>query len=371
MDNVFPTDRETTPLGSAVGIGRAKGCARILKGEEMVRTKMRWLVGMAAGATLLSSSLVGFGVAQATTKAKHYTVAYLSYGVANSYDAPMLAAAKAVAGASGVRVVVFDSQTSYTSQASQLQNVINSGQYQGIILQPVYGAALLKTVQKAIKKGIKVVNIDQILGTKYTTDQIQVKGLAGNVVFFPSKIGTQLGTLAQQACGTANPCKIGLVHNYTGYEPDGAITVAFKAQIAKNANDQIVAEGDGLYQAGVAVTQVQNMLTAHSDINVIVGADQDCEGAQVALTAAKNTSVKLVCYGGSAAGQAQLKSATGPWFADVLQVPATEGQLGMSMLIKAMKTGKSQGSKNPVAGLPNNGILTPANAGKFTGEWPG
>ena len=80
------------------------------------------------------------------------------------------------------------------------------------------------------------------------------------------------------------------------------------------------------------------------------------------MSAAKNTSVKLVCYGGSATGVAQLKAGTGPWFADVLQMPATEGQVGMSMLIKALKTGKKQGSKNPVAGLPNNGILTPSNA---------
>jgi len=335
----------------------------------MGKNKMRWLTGLAAGATLMSSTLIGLGVAQAATK--HYKVAYMSYGVANSYDAPMLAAAKAVAGANGVSVTVFDSGTSYTTQVSQLQNVINSGQFQGVIVQPIYGAAIMSTVAKAIQKGIKVVNIDQILGTKYTTDQIQVKGLSGNVVFFPSKIGTQLAQLAHQACAGASPCKIGLVHNYIGYEPDGAITTAFNAQLAKNSSDSVVASADGLYQAGVALTQVQNMLTAHPDINVIVGADQDCEGAQAALAAAQNTTVKLVCYGGSAAGQAQLASGKGPWFADVLQMPATEGQLGMSMLIKAMKTGKSQGSKNPVAGLPNNGILTPANAKKFTGEWPG
>ena len=335
----------------------------------MVKTKMRWLTGIAAGATLLSTSLLGLGTAQAATKT--YKEAYLSYGVANSYDAPMLAAAKAVAGAEGVKVTVFDSQTSYATQVAQLQTVISSGQYQGVILQPVYGAALIPTVQKAIAKGIKVVNIDQILGTKYTTDKIQVKGLAGNVVFFPSKIGTQLATLAHQACAGKNPCNIGLVHNYTGYEPDGAITVAFKAYIATKAKDHVVAEADGLYQAGVALTQVQNMLTAHPNINVIVGADQDCEGAQQALTAASNTKVKLVCYGGSAYGVAQLQSHKGPWTADVLQMPATEGQLGMSMVIAAMKTGKSQGSKNPVAGLPNNGILTPANSKSFTGEWPG
>jgi ribose transport system substrate-binding protein len=332
---------------------------------------MRWLVGIAAGATLLTSAVTSFGVAQAATKAKTFKVAYMSYGVANSYDAPMLAAAKAVAAANGIKVVVFDSQSSYATQASELQTVISSGQYQGVIVQPVYGAALIPTVKKAIAKGIKVVNIDQILGPKYTTDQIQVPGLAGNVVFFPSKIGSQLGVLTHQACAGANPCQIGLVHNYTGYEPDGAITAAFDAFLATKSKDKIVAQADGLYQAGVALTQVQNMLTAHPNINVIVGSDQDCEGAQAALTAANNTKVKLVCYGASSYGVAQLASHKGPWYADVAQMPATEGQEGMSMLIAALKTGKSQGTKNPVAGLPNNGILTPANAKTFTGEWPG
>jgi ABC-type sugar transport system substrate-binding protein len=117
------------------------------------------------------------------------------------------------------------------------------------------------------------------------------------------------------------------------------------------------------------LTQVQDMLTAQPNLNVIVGADQNCEGAQSALTAVKNTSVKLVCYGASAAGVAALKS--GAWFADVAQMPATEGQLGMIALVKVLKTGKSSGSQNPVAKLPNNGILTQANVGKFTAEWPG
>ena len=40
-------------------------------------------------------------------------------------------------------------------------------------------------------------------------------------------------------------------------------------------------------------------------------------------------------------------------------------------LIKAMKTGKATKAQNPVAALPNNGIVTAANANKFQGEWPG
>lgn len=331
-----------------------------------------------AGLIALSSTAIGFAsTAQAATKHKTYNVAYLSYGVANSYDAPMLAAAQAVAAAAGnVKVTVFDSQSSYTTQVSQLQDVINSGKYQGIITQPIYGAALIPGVQLAIKKHIRVVNIDQILGKNYASDKIQVRGLAGNVVFFPSKIGSQLAQETAAACGTASPCKIALVHNYKGYEPDSAISTAFAAGVAKHSSESVVAEGDGFYTPSTALTFVSDTLVAHPDLNVIVGADQDCEGAQSALASAHITTVKLVCYGASATGIAAVKS--GAWFADVAQMPATEGQLGMIALIKAMKnphfTGKHAfkgKSQNPVAKLPNHGIVTKANASKFNGEWPG
>jgi ribose transport system substrate-binding protein len=339
----------------------------------MLKNRFRNFTILTAGLMVMTS--IGFGVmtsAQAATKhkVKTYNVAYLSYGVANSYDAPMLAAAKAVAATTGhVNVQVFDSQSTDTLQVSELQQAISSGKFQGILVQPIYGPALLPGVKLAIKKKIKVVNIDQILGTNYSSDQIEVHGLSGNVVFFPAKIGTQLAAETKLACGTASPCKIALVHNYIGDEPDAEITKTFDAGVASNSTENIVANGDGLYTPSVALTFIQNTLVANPDLNVIVGADQDCEGAQSALTSAKNTSVKLVCYGASATGIAAVKS--GAWFADVAQLPATEGELGMIALIKAMKTGKGSGSENPVAKLPNNGIVTKANASKFNGEWPG
>lgn len=337
----------------------------------MLKNRFRSVTIAMAGVLAITS--VGLGVmtsAQAATKHKTYNVAYLSYGVANSYDAPMLAAAKAVALTTGhVKVTVFDSQSTDTTQVSQLQDVISSGKYQGIIVQPIFGPVLIPGIKRAIKKGIKVVNIDQILGTNYGSDQIQVHGLSGNVVFYPAKIGSQLAAEAIAACGSANPCKIALVHNYTGYEPDSEITKTFDAGIAKHSTASIVANGDGLYTPSVALTFVADTLVANPNLNVIVGADQDCEGAQSALTSAHNTSVKLVCYGASATGISAVKAGT--WFADVAQLPATEGELGMIALIKAMKTGKGSGSENPVAKLPNNGIVTKANANKFNGEWPG
>ena len=80
-------------------------------------------------------------------------LAYLSFAVANSYDAPMLAAAKAVAKAQGASVTVFDAANDPKKQLAQLQTAITSKQYDGIIVQPIFGPQLIPTIKQAIKAG--------------------------------------------------------------------------------------------------------------------------------------------------------------------------------------------------------------------------
>jgi len=43
----------------------------------------------------------------------------------------------------------------------------------------------------------------------------------------------------------------------------------------------------------------------------------------------------------------------------------------MQALITAIQTGKVSGAIDPVAGLPDNGIVTKADVSQFTAEWPG
>src|SRR5215469_16579238 len=116
---------------------------------------------------------------------KTYNVAYMSYAVANDYDKGMLANAEAVAAKNNIKITVFDAANSSNTQYSQLQTVISSGKYQGIITQPIVGTALVPLVQQAIAAGIKVVNMDQILGSNLRTADPQVQGLSGNAVFNP------------------------------------------------------------------------------------------------------------------------------------------------------------------------------------------
>jgi len=331
------------------------------------RSKVR--IGFAVFAvscSLLVNSTVAFAAK------KQINVAYLSFAITNSYDAPMLAAARAVAQASGVKVTVFDAGNDPKVQYTQLQNAISSGKYQGIITQPIFGAGLAPLVAKAIAKGIKVVNIDQILGANFTTDKPQVKGLSANVTFVPSKIGTQLGQQVIAACASKsfNPCKVGYIYSIKASTLDVAIYKGFSDAIAKNSAVQIVADGQSYFTPSIALAAVQNMLQAQPDLNVIVASDQGIQGAVQAVAAAKLTGqVLLVGFGASGAGIAGVKDGT--WFSNVAQAPASEGTLGMIALIKAIKTGKSSGAINPVAALPNGGLVTKATAKLFTAEWPG
>ena len=82
---------------------------------------------------------VASGAGASTSNPK---IAYLSFAVANSYDAPMLAAAKSVAKAQGASVTVFDAANDPKKQLAQLQTAITSKQYDGIIVQPIFGPQL-------------------------------------------------------------------------------------------------------------------------------------------------------------------------------------------------------------------------------------
>lgn len=319
-------------------------------------------------ALLAASAAAGSAIGAASQQdAKRARIAYLSFAVANSYDAPMLAAAKAVAKAQGASVTVFDAANDPKKQLSQLQTVTSSKQYDGVIVQPIFGPQLIPTITSALKSGLKIVNIDQILGTNPGTAAPPVRGLSGNVVFVQTQIGRKQGRLVVQACAEAkaNPCTVGYLYSVKVSSLDTAIRKGFDA-VTAGQGIEVVAEGETFYNPANALKAAQTMFQAQPDLDVIVGADQGATGAQQALSGKQ---VILVGYGGGGVG---LKAvASGAWYGTVVQRPATEGKLGMQCIIKAVKTGKGCGGIDVLAGLPDGGVVTKANAAKFKAEWPG
>ena len=147
-----------------------------------------------------AASAAASAAAAPSVNDKTLEIAYLSFAVANSYDAPMLAAAKAAAAAGNANLTVFDANLDPNQQVKQLQDAVASGKYDAIITQPLYGAGMVEDVKKAIAAGIKVGNIDQVLGADMTTPNSQVEGLSSNVAFVPSELGKKIGNLVVTAC---------------------------------------------------------------------------------------------------------------------------------------------------------------------------
>ena len=318
--------------------------------------------------TTTSSSATASATAAAS---KPMNIAYLSFAVDNSYDAPMLAAAQAVASTDGATLKVFDANNNPQTQYDQLQTVINSGQYNGIITQPIESTGLVSLVQQAIAKGIKVVNMDQILGSALNTAAPQVSGLSANVTFVPTTIGTQLGQQVVAACASKSlsPCKVGYLYDIKASSLDTAIYGAFTAAI-KGSPVKMVTYGQSYFTPTIGLSAVETMLQAQPSLNLIVGSDQGIEGAMTALTTVdKSDHVLLVGYGASAAAVAGIQS--GAIFSDVAQAPASEGRLAVQALVAAIQTGKVSGTINPVGAFPDSGIVTKADARQFTAEWPG
>jgi ribose transport system substrate-binding protein len=313
-------------------------------------------------------SVASMGTAQAAAK-KPIRIAFLSFAVNNPYDAPMLAAAQTTAASLGAKLTVFDANNSPTTQYTQLQSVINSGAYKGIITQPIEDTNLIPLVKQAIKKKIKVVNVDQILGPSAATGAVQVKGLSANVVFVPTTIGTSLGQQAALACKAYATCDIGYLYNIQGSTVDTAVHASFLKALG-SAGTVVNDSGQTYFNVPDGQSAVSTELTADPSINVIVAADQGCVGAQNYLTTINeyNTGkVSLVCWGASYEAQQGVEA--GGWFSDTAQAPASEGQLGVQALVKAITTGKNSGALDPVASEPDHGLLTKADAKQFTPQW--
>jgi len=321
------------------------------------------MVGALVSVAVWSGAAAG---ASARSTAKPVRIAYLSFAVANSYDAPMLAAAKAAAAKGGAKITVFDANNDPKAQFSQLQTAATSKQYDAIIVQPIFGTGLISVVKQAIKNKIKVVNMDQELGANLGTAKPQVPGLSGNVVFVPTLIGQHLGQLVVKACASKSSCNVGYLFDIKASALDVAIRGGFDKAVAGHGNIKVVAEGESFFTPATGLKAVQTMLTANAAINLVAGSDQGIEGAVQVVDKSK---VTLVGYGGSAAG---LKGvADGSWYGTVMQLPASEGRIAVQCAIKAVRTGKGCGGIDPVDAVPDAGVVTKANVAKFKGEWPG
>lgn len=326
----------------------------------------------AVATAAVALSLVAGGLVTTSARAAStINIAYLSASSANTWLKASKAEMDKIAKKNGMKITEFDAQFKPGEQAKQIQDVLASKKYKGLIIASVDGAGIIPSLQDAVKAGLKVGILNQVVGTKLDTAEPQFNGPSVVVMVPPKVSGQRIGKLTLKACEGLNPCNVVFFYGIKGIPLDNAIKEGFDETIAANPNIKIVAEGEGKYLGpDTAQKSMQDIMQKTPAFDVVVGADQSIQGVVLALTdAGKLGKSKLIGFGGSKAAIDGVKNGT--WFADLFGAPGTEGRLLMEGMVKAIKTGKKSGGIDPATKLPDGALVTKANVSKFKAEWNG
>ncbi len=111
------------------------------------------------------------------------------------------------------------------------------------------------------------------------------------------------------------------------------------------------------YVAEPAIGIAQNMLQANPEMNVLmVTSDQASAGAEQALEdAGRLEDIRLVSSGGSCPAVQAVEE--GRWFATIIDLPKTEGRLGMEIAIDWVQRGRDGAPGPEPPGRPRPGPL--------------
>jgi ribose transport system substrate-binding protein len=325
-----------------------------------------------AGVALLVTGALVAGTAAivgAQSPAAGTNVAYLSASSANTWLQASKAEMDTIAAENGITITEFDGQFNPDTQQAQLQDAIASGQYQGMIVSALNGVGLLPDLQAAAAQGVKIVALNQIIGPALDTADPQDPAIVASVLAPPLRSGQRLGEITLKACEGVDPCNVVYFYGIKGIPLDNALKQGFDEVTAANPAIKVVNEGEGQYLGpDVAMTAMQDIITATPEFDVVVGSDQAIQGVALALTDAGKQAA-LIGLGGSTPALAGV--ADGSWFGDVMGAPATEGKLAMEAMVAALRDGTAAGGIDPLTTLPDEGLVTKDNVAKFTAEWDG
>jgi ribose transport system substrate-binding protein len=321
-------------------------------------SKMGWALPVALSALMLTAC----GTAAAAPKPVHVTstpaakktprVAFFGFATDNSFaQATWKGVREAVKKYHG-SATFLNGDFSATTQVQQLQDEIASGKYNVFVIQANDGSAVVPEVKEAVKKGIVVVAEFTQIGSNYATISPQVPGVI-SVVENSVLNGKDLGKMAIGACGTRRECNVVYLQGDPSLPLDVARTRAVLAELRTDHRVRMLEDPVGGYLQSEGETVTEDVLSAHPDVNVIVGSSQAIEGATIVLKD-RHLLGKIGLVGNGGSIQAVNYVRAGTWYATFGIPEVTDGYTATLYGIE-----KLEGKKPPVA--TNSASLGPAD----------
>lgn len=306
------------------------------------------LAACGSSSSSTSSTATGSGTGTKKTPA----VAFFGFSTDNSFAQATWKGVQAQVKADHGTATFLNGDFSATTQVQQLQTEIASGKYNVFVVQANDGAAVVPEIKQAIAKGIVVVAEFTQVGTNYAQISPQVPGEI-SVVESSVSNGTDLGKLAIGACGSLSSCNVVYLQGDPTLPLDVARTNAVLAELKSDPKVHLLEDPTGGYLASSGETVTQDVLSAHPNVNVMIGSSQAIEGATVVLKGRNLLGkVKLIGNGGST--QAVNYVGSGTWFATFGIPEVTDGAIATKYGIE-----KLQGAAPPTA--TDSATLGPAD----------
>jgi ribose transport system substrate-binding protein len=303
-----------------------------------------------AGAPGCGSDDTSGGGSGTSRNSKVDKVAFFGFASANSFAQATWAGVQRAAKKYGAEAKFFDPNFDPQKQVSQIQDALTTQQYQVFVVQANDGNAVVPAIKQAIDQGVTVVAEFTPVGPDYDTIEPQVPGMIF-VGEAPVDNGRRLGQLGVQACKGLNPCNVAYLQGFKALPLDNARTEAVLQTLETAPNVKVVASPEGGYTQASGLKAAQDVLSAHPDVNVIIGSSQAIQGAQQAV---KNLgrlptspselkhpdTIKLIGNGGSCQAVKAVKASQ--WFAANVAAERSSGE-------KATELGilKANGDKVP------------------------
>lgn len=349
---------------------RTRGNRLIRLGSVLALTLMLLGVG---GVATTQTSLAQVATPAAPldcTTVKPIKIAFFGFAAANGFAQATWAGVQRGAKAMCAEAKFFDPNFDSGKQIAQIQDATTTGEYQAFVIQANDGNGVVPAVKEAIKAGIKVVGEFTPIGTDYGSIEPQVEGMTSYVGESIVKNGEDLAELGKQGCtevGTT-PCKVAYLQGFKSLPLDNARTDAVMKGLKAVSTIEVVASPEGGYTQASGLTAAQDVLQAHSDVQVIIGSSQAILGAEQAVKdAGLEGKVKLI--GNGAPRQAVAAVKAGRWFAVFADAETDAGEQAAIVAVRAARGETVPTSIDTTKLLPTT-LGTKANLpADYTGQW--
>jgi len=271
-------------------------------------------------------------------KGSKLNIAFLSYGNTDPYLQGDITGAKEAASKAGAGLTVFSANFDPTTQFDQIQTILGSGQYNGIVIQPLDAEQVCTPLTKvAPTKGIGVVNITEpMCGSQLDAlPQQAVPGLVGN--FVTQSTSSFEDWIDYSLTKNPNVKNIALITGEALNPATDQMIEAAQEALKKHPGVHIVAtySTDNSTPSGLAVTQT--MLQAHPNVQMVLSqASGATVGAAKAIIAA-GKSGKIILSDSSGASIVLPYIKSGVVQLSEVSQPVTEASVAVQTLVAAFE----------------------------------